>query len=138
MWKAAIAIVGWRGEGTISHESLLHLPRFETYFSNNDICRVQAPKISFYRFLPHLWKLFYCASKRSQGGKEGDRSMFSAYVVRSIGVNSPKNGPVPGRPVNAYIARLGSARTRKRREATLLADWPRGSISPAKKVASHR
>ena len=31
--------------------------------------------------------------------------MFSAYVVRFIGVNLPKNGPVPARPVNAYTNR---------------------------------
>ena len=39
---------------------------------------------------------------RSEGGKEGDRSMFSGGVETLIGANLPKNGPVPARPVNGY------------------------------------
>ncbi len=33
--------------------------------------------------------------------------MFSEAVERQIDVNRPKNGPVPGRPVNGYVVGSG-------------------------------
>ncbi len=42
----------------------------------------------------------FVRSKRSQGGKEGDRSMFSDQFTPTNQAQGPKNGPVPARPVN--------------------------------------
>ena len=37
-------------------------------------------------------------------GRQGDRSMFSAFVFPGNNDFWPKNGPVPGRPVNGYAS----------------------------------
>ena len=42
------------------------------------------------------------ACNRSQGGEEGDRSMFSDNGCSCESRSRPKNGPVPRHPVNGY------------------------------------
>ena len=42
----------------------------------------------------------YPQGNRSQGGKEGDRAMFSGKAETRTNADSPKNGPVPARPMN--------------------------------------
>jgi len=41
--------------------------------------------------------------------REGDRSMFSANRLFAEHIYSPKNGPVPGRGVNGYVAQRQSS-----------------------------
>ena len=57
------------------------------------------------RLLRHGAETMTHDRNRSQGGKEGDRSMFSDSVFAAKYINWPKNGPVPGRECAGCLSR---------------------------------